>query len=92
MRLLFILLLLGTGWSCRGQWIATHAYESYRETRQIGCYALGYCRSCHWSFDYHLCSWGPYNRCPGTRDILVEVTPEDGYYINYPTKVVKVRR
>jgi hypothetical protein len=91
--LTFCFLAIGTVAACKGQWIATHEYSSYKETRRVTCYALGYCRSCSWVTDfYHICTYGPYNRCPGHRLIMVEVTPEDGYYINYPDKIVQVKR
>jgi hypothetical protein len=85
-------LLLVVGVSCKGQWISTFEYESYTEARTVQCHTLGYCRSCVWMHMYHFCSYGPYNRCPGTREILVKVTPENGYYVNHPTKIVKRER
>lgn len=91
---LFLLCLLAT--ACRGQWIATHQYESFQESQRVRCYTLGFCRSCtffhhhgYYSYGYDYCWYGPHNKCPGTRDILVEVTPEDGYFINYPDVTVK---
>lgn len=75
--------------ACKGQWIATYQYESYTEAREALCYTLGWCQNCRWIHRYSFCSYGAYHRCPGTKQILVRVTPEDGYYVNHPDKIVK---
>jgi hypothetical protein len=86
--ILFFFLSLAT-WSCRGQFIVDERGKSQETEETTSCYKYDFCHKCGMDFDGDFkCGWKHSAFCPGTKKILVRITPVSGHYEKDPDKIV----
>lgn len=80
--------------SCKGDWVTEVEREPFLVKHKVECHKTDICHRCGWDLmsDEYKCGVKKSKRCPGTKWVLVEVTPYEGFYKNRPDEYLKLTR